>query len=260
MNNPLSLIILLEKLRRARKESGPTPSYDESSRELNQKLYAHEMSLQSHMPSVCYNCNGVLAISKRVGLTSDEAKCLVQEQHPRWSNIHRLDKIVSGCLVGGVSKQIRSKLHDCLKNKRCLKVYCALIEHNPRFPEKTTIKHPLKCGRYNKEMKESATYVETIWRDDLIRVVLCFPVTGRSKQIRRHLAREESQIVSIDLPQPKEKQVFLYLHSLLYRFELDEELTIQTNHPHWVSHVDDFNSKVLSFLQNSLEIRESHQI
>lgn len=259
MNQPLSLIIELEKLRRERREHGHTIEFQCASRNLNERLYEREISFQDKTPNVCYNQNGILAISKRVGLTSDEAKNLVQKMHPTWANIHRIDKLVSGCLIGGLSKQVRSKLHECLKKKRCLKVYCALIEHNVDFPKKITIDYPLKCGRYHKELKPCSTFVKTIWRNELIRVVLCFPITGRSKQIRRHLAREESQIVSIDLAMPKEKQVFLYLHSLVYQFDLDPPVTIQTERPHWVSHIRDFDSKVENFLQDAFEIRKSHQ-
>jgi hypothetical protein len=191
----------------------------------------------------------VLAVVKPVGITVDECKDLVVQAHPTWSHVHRLDKLVSGCLVGGLTWAARSKLHRCIVERSCLKVYCALIQHNPGFPRATLINRPLKCKTFGKPVVQVCrTYVETIWENDLIRCVLCYPITGRSQQIRRHLAMNDSQIVSIDSP----KQVFLYLHSLLYRFD---DVTIRTPTPHWISHITDLDTRVDSFLVSALLAR-----
>lgn len=218
---------------------------------LNQKLWELEMEHHSDELEDCYNADGVIAFVKPVDCTVDELKQRANEVYPSWAYINRLDKLVSGCLVGGLTQKARSSLHLCITNRSCMKVYFALIEHSPTFPESTLIDRPLKCKTFGKPViQECQTYVETIWCNELIRCVLCYPITGRMHQIRRHLAMNDSQIISIDLP----KQVFLYLHAFMYQFD---EVFIQTPRPAWVCHVTDLDARISKFVKNAARVRDS---
>jgi 23S rRNA-/tRNA-specific pseudouridylate synthase len=245
----LEIILHLESLRRRRRDFGADDALAQEMIDVNGKLLRAETEHNSDKLEACYEAHGVVVFVKPVGITVDEFQKQVNVEHPKWANIHRLDKLVSGCLVGGLTQNVRSSLHRCITNRTCMKVYCALVEHSDAFPQSVLIDDPIKNKIFGKiVIQPCQTYVETIWQNDLVRCVLCYPITGRTHQIRRHLAMRDSQIVSIDLP----KQVFLYLHALLYQFD---GVTAHTPHPHWISHINGLDAAISSFLVNAALMR-----
>jgi 23S rRNA pseudouridine1911/1915/1917 synthase len=108
--------------------------------------------------------------------------------------VHRLDKDTSGLLVVALSERARESLTRQLKERTVEKTYIALVEGVPR-PEQGIIEAPI--GRHPKHRKRMAVVaggrdaetrykvIETPGKCALLEVK---PVTGRTHQIRVHLA------------------------------------------------------------------------
>ena len=119
----------------------------------------------------------------------------------RWGIVHRLDRDTSGVLVVARTSAALESLQAAFRDRRVQKTYEGIVLGAPRFdsdwidaPLGRSPKHPdrqsvLTVG----EGREALTYWEVIERFDGFAHVRLQPKTGRTHQLRVHLA-------SIDLP------------------------------------------------------------
>ena len=127
-----------------------------------------------------------------------------------WHPIHRLDKLTSGLLILVKGKNNTVKYQKELKENNVHKKYLARV--GGRLPQpKMTVDTPIYCvsvkhSKYSvattpetvEQAKEALTRFEEVWYDEKTdsSLVECFPLTGRTHQIRVHLQSVQCSILN----------------------------------------------------------------
>lgn len=109
--------------------------------------------------------------------------------------VHRIDKDTSGVMVAAKNDRTHQSLADQLKAKTTHRVYVAIVHGNPQY-EKMTIDAPIgRDERDRKKMavnvkngKDAVTHVQVTEHFSRYSLVSCQLETGRTHQIRVHMA------------------------------------------------------------------------
>jgi RluA family pseudouridine synthase len=153
---------------------------------------------------ILHSDDSLLAIDKTAGILSipdrwdPEAPDALTELKASWGKlfvVHRLDKDTSGVLVFARSAEAHKSMSEAFESRSVSKVYRALVHGSPAWDE-TACELPLrpdgdKLHRTVVDMhkgKPSATSFSVIARYKDHALVEARPLTGRTHQIRVHLA------------------------------------------------------------------------
>lgn len=107
--------------------------------------------------------------------------------------VHRLDATTSGLMVVARNGLAQERLIHSFKNHEVQKVYLALVWGKPE-PQRGEVVLPIGRDPFNRKRmgvvfdgKEACTRYETLWTRGSFSLVICYPQTGRTHQIRVHM-------------------------------------------------------------------------
>lgn len=139
--------------------------------------------------------------------------------------VHRIDKDTSGLLLIAKTNQVHEILADDFKNKRIKREYLALLDGV--FPNgSATIDAPIGRDKQNREKmavvedgKHAVTHMKVLKRYEGYTLVSCILETGRTHQIRVHMAYIGYPVHNDPVYSKKEADGFgQFLHSYKMNF------------------------------------------
>ena len=118
-------------------------------------------------------------------------------------HVHRLDADTSGVMLFAKSEGAMRAMGDLFESRRMEKTYLAVVEGVPRQNEwKCELpigSDPKNFGKmrvdYSEEGKEAETHFRVLLGNERFTLIEACPLTGRTHQIRLHLAASDSPIM-----------------------------------------------------------------
>lgn len=165
--------------------------------------------------------------------------------------VHRIDKDTSGLLVAAKNNSAHLKLSAQLKERKAMRKYIALVNGNIKEDSGTINKNIGRNPSDRKKMavvqggREAVTYFNVLERFMQYTLVECILETGRTHQIRVHMASIGHSIVGDPLYGVK-KEKFALKGQLLHA------KTIGFVHPA-TGKMMEFTSEIPDYFQNILE-------
>lgn len=166
--------------------------------------------------ALLYHCQGVKA----------------EEGDLRPGIVHRLDKETSGVLLAAKTAEAQRRLIEAFASRRVRKEYWAITLGNPG---ERTIEAPIgRDSRHRQKMaivssgRPALSHVYPLWVGNPLTLVRVVPVTGRTHQIRVHLASCQTPILGDVLyGRPQVNQKFLASRQMLHarRLQLEHPIT-----------------------------------
>jgi tRNA pseudouridine65 synthase len=117
--------------------------------------------------------------------------------------VHRLDRATSGCQLVAFDAGVAARLGQAFMSREVAKDYLAVCRG---WPETQRVDYPLDGGPGKPEKKPAVTDLEVLARAEIAQpdarhassryaLVRCSPLTGRYRQIRRHLKHLSHHLV-----------------------------------------------------------------
>lgn len=159
---------------------------------------------------VIYRDHEMIVVNKPSGLLSEHDKFRspsLESVVPAWLDaqgensrvwlVHRLDAVTSGVVVLARSPRAAKRLHEAFRERVPKKMYLAVVSE--KFPKEQSVDAPigrLKGTRHGvrEDGKPSQTIFTSVVSTARGALVLAAPITGRTHQIRVHLAHLDKSI------------------------------------------------------------------
>lgn len=188
--------------------------------------------------AIVYRDEDVLLYNKRAGISSEDLARLQDS----FQLMHRLDKGTSGLLLLA-KKQHLPFFIDQFKQKRVHKQYLALVSPCPRKREgiiEQSISRTKQQGRWCIDERGGA-WAKSSWRilekKASVALLSCIPLTGRTHQLRLHLAFLGISLIGDATYSPKQsvhfsaKRPLLHAHSLSFPHPNKDRLSFECDLP-----------------------------
>ena len=197
-------------------------------------------------PVVLFEDDHIIAVSKPSGLLSvpgrkeehaDSFMTRMQKNHPDAKIVHRLDMDTSGVMVMALNAQAHRTLNLQFERRETKKIYIAEL-WGVMDADQGRVDLPLICDWPNRPLqmvdfdqgKSAQTDWEVLSRDEhkgATRVAL-YPVTGRTHQLRVHMAEIDYPILGDDFYAHEAAfkgadRLMLHAHKLMVRHPISDE-------------------------------------
>ncbi|CAH6307076.1 Ribosomal large subunit pseudouridine synthase A [Klebsiella pneumoniae] len=155
-------------------------------------LYQDEHIMVVNKPS------GLLSVPGRLEEHKDSVMTRIQRDFPQAESVHRLDMATSGVIVVALNKAAERELKRQFREREPKKQYVARVWGHPQ-PAEGLVDLPLICDWPNRPMqkvcyetgKAAQTEYEVLeYAEDNTARVRLKPITGRSHQLRVHMASD----------------------------------------------------------------------
>ncbi len=176
----------------------------------------------------------LLSVPGRGPENRDSVRWRLEQQFPEVRMVHRLDLDTSGLMIIALQAEAQRRLNRAFAERRVDKEYQAVVAgvlqqdrgeiDLPIAPDWQNRPRQKICAERGKAALTRYRVLERDRRDDSTRVQL-LPVTGRSHQLRIHLAESGHPILGCDLYAPPEieaRSPRLMLHACAIGFEHPE--------------------------------------
>ncbi len=181
---------------------------------------------------VLYEDDAIVALNKPAGLVCENEhfhKALPKE-YGKTLLVHRLDKDTSGVILLAKDLMIKEKMIALFQKKEVVKKYVAIVhghvEKDSGKEESYLAARSFTPGQTsygsskNEQGKHALTYWKVLCREKSSSLLLCEPITGRTHQLRVHLAEMGHPIMG-DLQYGKRAQApVLAKRQLLHAYSL----------------------------------------
>lgn len=195
-----------------------------------------QMDFEEATLPIIYEDSHVVVINKPVGVLTHAKGALTEEfsvaefVRPRMSEpddtnrpgiVHRLDRATSGVIIAAKDSETKRLLQKQFQDRKAHKTYLAIVKGVPKLPE---AKIDLPIGRNPKvpssfrvdaKGKSAVTTYKQLATDGTFSVLELKPQTGRTHQLRVHLAYIGCPIVGDTLyGGPKAERMYLHAKEL----------------------------------------------
>lgn len=188
-------------------------------------MYIKNMANKNFDYSVIYSDDDIVVLNKRSGILiaadrynpdAPRLDLLAEKEFGKLYAVHRIDKDTSGLIIYARNPEAQRNLSMQFENREVHKVYHALVYGHPLWedlhvdlklqPDGDARHRTVVSGRYG---KPSVTDFKNLGACGPYSWIECYPKTGRTHQIRVHLASNGLSIVCDPLYSGNQKPVRL---------------------------------------------------
>lgn len=204
---------------------------------------------------IVYEDDGLIVLDKPSGIAvhggSGEAFGVIEAMREATGKkylelVHRIDKDTSGLLMIAKKRSTLKTLQEQLREKTLQKTYLCLVtgwlKNDEQLIDKPLLKYTLENGERrvkidnkNPQSKPSQTKIKVLQRltihDKKVSLVEAKPLTGRTHQIRVHLASLGHALLGDDKYNPQDKTGVRRLCLHAYQLEIPDYETISVDLP-----------------------------